>query len=75
MLYYYNSIDCALPHYGVHSLYDGVDLCDGMREKEFVGPHSAIRLFEDSLQSIHQDTKWMSRCVEGLHSKKNTAEI
>ena len=53
----------------MHSLYDGVDLSDGVREKELVGPYSAIGLLEDCLYPVHQDAQGMSRCVEGLRSK------
>ena len=57
------------PDYGVHSLYDGVDLGNGVREEELVGPHSAIGLLEDSLQPIHQDAQGMARSVERLRRK------
>jgi hypothetical protein len=58
------------PDYGVHSLYDGVDLGDGMREKKLVGPYSAVGLLEDSLQSVHQDAQGMTRGVECLHEEE-----
>lgn len=57
------------PDYGVHSLYDGVYLCDGVREKELVGSHSTVGLLEDSFQPVHQDAQWMSRCVESLRNR------
>jgi hypothetical protein len=68
---YYNNRSYS-PDYGVHSLYDGVDLGDGVREKKLVGPYSAIGLLEDSLQPVHQDAQGMTRGVECLRRKSLT---
>ena len=53
----------------MHSLYDGVDLSDGVREEVLVGPYSAIGLLEDSLQSVHQDAQGVAWGVERLRRK------
>ena len=37
------------PDNGMHSLDDGVNFSDGVREEVLVGSYSAVGLFEDSL--------------------------
>ena len=67
---YYNTkriFSYALPNYGVHSLYDGVNLSDSVWEKELVGPNSTVGLLEDCFQPIHQNTQRVSGCVESLY--------